>query len=339
MNYEELEQREKDAEKLLNPDIPEVESEVDKKVETEPEKQDTPPEKDKETLPPDKEKKPEKVVETKDEDLQSLIKKAEQKYKTLEGKYNAEVPRTLAENKQLKEKTVELENKIAELEKNISSAKTVQQSAEIDAEIEELELDYPKLAAALKKFKATTLEQINALKDGIKVKADDSVNDDIKSVKTDVQDVKFIRFDLEMNKLGVPDWQEIDNNDDKFKEWLNEKVPYTDETKLQLLKKAASKHDAVTVSQFFLDYKKTLEASPEKEDGQEKLKKYVAPPKGGQNAPLTGVQSDLTLAKYKKFMTDTTGDNYRFDPKEWGGKTEAQVEQMFNDAISKGVLR
>ena len=333
MNYEELEQAEKDAEKLLNPDIKEVE----KKVETEPEKKDTPtPEV--ETLPPEKETPPEKTVETKDEDLQSLIKKAEQKYKTLEGKYNAEVPRTLAENKQLKEQTTELQNKIAELEKSITNAKTDQQGAEIDAELEELELDYPTLAKALKKFKATTAEQINSLKDGIKVKPDESVKADIESVKTDVNEVKLVRFDLEMNKLGVPDWKEIDNGDDGFKEWLQEKVPYTNSTKAQLLKEAASKLDAPTVSQFFLDYKATLEASPQK-DGQEKLKPFVAPPKGGQSAPLTGAQSDLTLANYAKFMKETTGADYTFDPKKWGGKTEAQVEQMFNDAISKGSLR
>lgn len=337
MNYEELEQAEKDAEKLLNPDIKEVEKKVE--TEPEPEKQDTTltPEKESETLLPPKEKEPEKTVETKDEDLQSLIKKAEQKYKTLEGKYNAEVPRTQAENKKLKEQVSEFQTKIAELEKNISTAKTSQQDAEIDAELEELELDYPKLANALRKLKATTADQINSLKDGIKVKPDESVKADIESVKTDVNEVKLVRFDLEMNKLGVPDWQTIDS-DPKFSEWLNEKVPYTNSTKSQLLKKAASKLDAPTVSQFFLDYKATLEASPKK-DGQEKLKPFVAPPKGGQSAPLTGVQSDLTLANYQKFMRETTGSDYTFDPKKWGGKTEAQVEQMFNDAISKGVLR
>jgi hypothetical protein len=332
MNYEELEQAEQEAEKLLNPEqeekvekaeVKEVEKKADEVVV---DKNDTL----KEDVKPD-EKDKAKV------DVNAELLKAEQKYKTLKGMFDAEVPRTQAENKKLKEQIGEFQNKIAELEKSITNAKTDQQCAEIDAELEELELDYPKLANALRKMKATTAEQINSLKDGIKVKPDESVKADIESVKTDVNEVKLVRFDLEMNKLKVPDWKEIDN-DPKFSEWLQEKVPYTNSTKAQLLKEAASKLDAPTVSQFFLDYKATLEASPQK-DGQDKLKPFVAPPKGGQSAPLTGAQSDLTLANYQKFMKETTGADYTFDPKKWGGKTEAQVEQMFNDAISKGSLR
>ncbi|MFA5340227.1 MAG: hypothetical protein WC332_00475 [Clostridia bacterium] len=335
MNYEELEKAEQEAEKLLNPaekaqeekvetlEKTDVEKKVEPKIE---EKNDT---QNGDVIPDKKEKT--------DVDVNAELLKAEQRYKTLKGMFDAEVPRTQAENKKLKEQTAELEKKIAELENSISSAKMVQQGAEIDAEIEALELDYPTLANALKKFKATTVEQINALKDGTKVKPDESVKADIESVKTDVNEVKLVRFDLEMNKLGVPDWQDIDNSDE-FKEWLQEKVPYTDKTKLQLLKDAAIKLDSATVSQFFLDYKKSKEAFPQK-DGQEKLKQFVAPPRGGQSAPLTGGQSDLTLAKYTKFMKDTTGSDYRFNPQEWGGKTEAQVEQMFNDAITKGALR
>jgi len=332
MNYEELEQAEKEAEQLLNPEqeekvekaeVKEVEKRADEVVV---DKNDTL----KEDVKPD-EKEIAKV------DVNAELLKAEQKYKTLKGMFDAEVPRTQAENKKLKEQIGEFQNKVAELEKNISNAKTSQQLTALDAEIEDVELDHPKLASALKIFKETVLAQINAQKDGIKVKPDESVKADIESVKTDVNEVKLVRFDLEMNKLKVPDWQTIDN-DPKFSEWLQEKVPYTNSTKAQLLKEAASKLDATTVSQFFLDYKATLEASPQK-DGQDKLKPFVAPPKGGQSAPLTGAQSDLTLANYAKFMKETTGSDYTFDPKKWGGKTEAQVEQMFNDAISKGSLR
>jgi len=207
---------------------------------------------------------------------------------------------------------------------------------EIDAELEELAIDYPTVAKALQKLKEGTEAQLKSVKDELQT----GVRTELDTVKSDLVSTKLVSFDAEMKGLGVPDWKEIDN-DPKFVEWLGDTVPYTKSTKLELLKSAAKERDAKTVSQFFIDYKKSLEVATEETpepDSQDKLKKFVAPPKGkGGTAPkMPGEQMNLTRANYEKFMDETSRG--KFNPAKWGGKTEDQVDAMFDAAIAAGKL-
>jgi hypothetical protein len=144
-----------------------------------------------------------------------------------------------------------------------------------------------------------------------------------------------------MERLAGSDWKAIDVSPE-FETWLNDKIPFTKLTKLQVLTDAAQRHDAETVSQFFTEYKKTVakvDESPKDEGdpSQKKLEKYVAPAKGGGgNIVDKGGQPGMTKENYAKFMDDSTRG--KFDPKKWGGKTEEQVEAMFDKAMLEGKL-
>lgn len=67
------------------------------------------------------------------------------------------------------------------------------------------------------------------------------------------QRVKNDQFISYMNDM-VPDWRTIDN-DPAFINWLNNPVPYTTSTKLQLLKVYVADFNAPMAAQFFIDYK------------------------------------------------------------------------------------
>ena len=255
-----------------------------------------PPVETKEDIPAVKPAEPLEVKST--EELPEPIKKVvdfEQKYKTLEGKYKAELPRALSERDKEKARATELEAKIAKLQEDISKSKTIESSNEVDAELEELAIDYPSVAKALKKLKEGTDTKINSFRDELQT----GVKSELDTVKSDLVSTKLDRFDYEMKERGVGDWKQLDT-DPKFVEWLNEKVPYTKSTKLELIQAAAKQRDAETVSEFFLDYKKTLAGSSTVADNattgdQNKMDKYTAPPKGkGGTAPnLPGEQTGL----------------------------------------------
>jgi len=264
----------------------------------------------------------------------------EQKYKTLEGKYKAELPRALSERDKEKARAADLEAKIAKLQEDISKSKTVESDIEVDAELEEIAIDNPSLAKVLRKLKEGTDSKINLFRDELQT----GVKSELETVKSDLVSTKLDRFDSDMKERGIPDWKILDT-DPKFVEWLNEKVPYTKSTKLELIQAAAKQRDAETVSEFFLDYKKTLAGSsddapkPDAPAGdQNKMDKFTAPPKGkGGTAPnLPGEQTGLTRASYTKFMDETA--HGKFNSAKWGGKTEEQMEVIFDNAIASGKL-
>ena len=256
-----------------------------------------------------------------------------QKYKTLEGKYKAEVPRVSARNSELEAELTTLKAKVAELTETVSKNQTAKHSNEVDSDLEELSKDYPSIADPLKKIKADFDAKTKVLEDKLE-KAGKSEQTDIKA---DLNEMKRMRFDTEMVSLGVPDWKDIDQ-DEKFIEWCGDIVPYTRYTKLQYLQEAARKHDAQAVSKFFLDYKKTLESPAPQVDSQGKLIKSLSPSskKGGTPPAMKGGEVVLTREKYQKFMKQTTDGKY--NPKEWGGKTEEQMEAIYDAAIANDEL-
>jgi hypothetical protein len=339
-SFEKLEREEKAAEEIWKQTYaPEDEEGKEPKEPTdEPKKEETPVEET--PKEPPKEPAAEAVVPEPEVKTPEVIPPVDtedwkQKYKTLEGKYKAELPRFSTENGELKSKVSTLETKVAELTETINKNQTASKGIEIDTEIEELSKDYPSIAEPLKKIKAESDARVKALEEKLEKTGKSEQSD----IKADIGEIKRMRFDTEMGSLGVSDWKILDQ-DEKFIEWLGEKAPYTRFTKLQYLQDAASKYDAETVSQFFLDYKKTLaEATPAPQvDSQGKLIKNLSPSskKGGTPPAQKGGEISLTRESYQKFMKQTT--NGKFNPKEWGGKTEEQIEALYDVAISKGEL-
>jgi hypothetical protein len=151
----------------------------------------------------------------------------------------------------------------------------------------------------------------------------------------DIAELKRKQFDTDMRSLGVPDWRDIDN-DEEFHAWLGGTIPYTRITRAEAVMKAAREYDAETAAQIFLDYKKVkVPVAPTKTEEeleaerQQKLTKQVVPKTGAAPPAKTRVsaQSQYTRDDYTRFMRESSKD--RFNPANWGGKTEEQVEATY----------
>lgn len=253
------------------------------------------------------------------------------KYDTLEGKYRVEVPRLSGDVKQWRENAVALSQRVTELEGKISEAATKTTVAETDQELDALEKDYPDIGKAIKKLKeAHRLEMEELTK-----KFQTGLTEEMQTVKSDLSDTKQDRFDTEMAKLGVADWKVVDTYPE-FHAWLNEPAPYGRYTKMELLQDAARALDAGKVSKFFLDFKALKPAAPVVEepvvDQQGRLEPFVAPPQNVVGGKPKAVTKALTRDMYVEFMRTSAKGN--FNPAKWGGKTELQVEAMFDAAIA-----
>ena len=250
-----------------------------------------------------------------------------QKYQTLDGKYKAEVPRLSAEVGQWKEYAQTLSKRVSELEETVKKPP----KEEADPDMEAVAESNPEFVKIIKKMKEEHRDEIAALRKEFET----GISADIKSVKDDIQLSKQDRFDIDMQREVGSNWREIDN-DPQFHEWLNAPVPYARATKMQLLQAAARDLDSRTVAQFFLDFKASLAPEPDGnvEPPAQNLEKFTAPPRSGAAPIPKRTAQGVTKADYMKFMDP----RYRFNPKDWGGKTETQMEAIFDAAIQKGTL-
>ena len=258
--------------------------------------------------------------------------KWKQKFDTLLGKYNAEVPRFAAEVKQWKDNAIALADRVSELETKLSSAEVQSKIDSVDVDLTQLESDYPDIGAYIRKLNEAHKAEINELRKQLKSNFDNSISE----VKSDITVSKQQAFDKQMESLGVPNWRQIDQMPE-FGEWLNQPAEYGRFTKLVLLQDAARALDAQAVSKFFLDFMKEYTSSQEGSDNQGKLKNFIAPPRNEQGGkPKREGANKLTREMYTQFMRDSAKG--KFNPTKWGGKTEAQVEAMFDAAIAQGSL-
>ena len=262
----------------------------------------------------------------------------EQKYKTLEGKYRAEIPRLTQELRQNKDIISHLNTKVSALEEKLKAPPTKIENLP-EEDIDKLEADYPDVGKMIKKITARYEARISELENNLASKTQETAV----NVNTTLTETRKSQFDSHMQVLGVPDWKELDY-DAGFNEWLQEPIsPYTDITRADALRHAASKYDAPKVAEFFKDYKATLidtkSVPPDKEkDAQDKLKPFIAPPKSDVGTSTKGaVNTAYTRESYTQFMKDTSKG--KFNPQKWGGKTEEQVEAIFDELIVKGKLQ
>lgn len=259
-----------------------------------------------------------------------------QKYRTLEGKYRVEVPRLNQDVKQWKEHAIALNGRITELENSINDINSKTASEVNSKEIDALASEYPDIGKVIKKINEDHRAELKALED----KLTKGVATEINSVKQNMVLTKKDRFDMAMKQAGIDDWATIDS-DPRFIDFLNESpTPYTKKTKHTFLLEAADAFDIPTVATIFKEFKNAINtpATPEKDEGQEKLEPFISPPKGQQRqAPASVAKPTYTREAYTKFMKETSVG--KFNPSKWGGKTEEQVEAAFDKIIAAGELR
>lgn len=288
----------------------------------------------------------------------------EQKYLTLKGKYDKELPKAAAdlklirvELKKWQDYAASLEGKIAELNEKLKAKappaeepekKTGKPKVDLaDPELSTLLADYPGAGKILEAFEAQRKADEETIK-GLLAKIESS-GSKFEKIETDVKESKSVGFERDMIALVGKDWRSTDA-DPKFLEWLGEEIPYTGKTKLTLLQAAVAALDATTVARFFNDYLATREDPPAEEetpgedtgapaeDAEGKLKKQLAPPRSGGAPRKNGAvkAGTYTRKQYEQFMNETI--NGKFKPENWGGKTEVEMNAIFDLAIARHEL-
>lgn len=259
----------------------------------------------------------------------------ESKYKTLFGKYNAEVPRMAEDIKKWKGDAIALSKRVEELEASIETKTKESKSGTLDAALDRIAEEYPDFGKVIKELNDNHKKEIEALENKFKSTLDSRVT----PIEADVVKTREENFNDDMIRAGVPNWKEIDVSPE-FTAWLSQPAPYGQYTKLELLQDASRALNAPVVAKFFKDFLESK--TPPKADPQPKVKKpiedYIAPPENEVGtAPVGGGKLNLTRQMYVEFMKNSAIG--RFNATKYGGRTEEQVEALFDAAIARGELK
>lgn len=240
----------------------------------------------------------------------------EQKYRTLQGMYNKEVPRLRSENRDLHDRLTKMEELLATM--NQAQEQATQQpevqNLVSEKEIEEYGEDTVDMFRRLSREeylpymqKLASLEQmLNNLQSNVVPQVENVVKSQARTAEE--------RF-WETLETSVPNWREINNNQD-FQTWLLEYDPLVGNTRQSLLEQAQANMDASRVIQFFntwnsLNQGSTSKATPN--PSKSELEKQVAPGKGRSagKAPTSSESRTYTPEDIKKFFEDVRKGEYK----------------------------
>lgn len=260
----------------------------------------------------------------------------EQKYRVLQGKYNAEVPRlqrTVQDQgnalRDLQAQLTTTQNLLASLgaqrgnppaESNAPAAAPVQPARLVkDEEIREFGADLiDVIRRVAREENSSLLPEIDRRVAPVAQRATEATQVANAAAgrvaRNDQQSV------LELLNEKVPKWQEL-NEDPEFLNWLDQRAPYSKQTRAELLTQAYQTHDGPRVVEFFEGYLKehaavtpspTPPAAPAAP--QKKLDDFVAP-----GTPKTGAASTQDVsgkrvwarAEISKFYVDVQQGKYR----------------------------
>lgn len=219
--------------------------------------------------PEDRDKgKPAPQAETVDS-LKALLAETQQKLATLQGKYNSEI-QALKDDVNLLNN---LKNQVRTLNGQISDSNgKLNEANRLIGELQKQITEKPAVPAddgksALSSLSEDDLEYLRgegfddkAL--GILIKAlskkDQAKHaqnqDEIAEIRKELETKKVKEFWKEINEK-VPDWEPI-NGSDPFNDWLDLRLPYSNETRRDRLQAAQKESDYATAIQIFNDFKR-----------------------------------------------------------------------------------
>jgi len=288
-------------------------------------------------------------------------------YSTLQGKYDAEVPRLSAQLKDAMDAVKSwrdyasgLEERQKALEEEVRTLRTVQaqkgstETIDLDLsknpDLASVLVDYPGLKSVLAGVEQERQDRLKEIED-LRKKVD--AQGPAGEAETAAQ--KDQRFRLDMLTLVGRDWEVIDH-DPEFTKFLQVEVPYTGKTRLQMVQEASKNRDAESVSKFFNDFRAARQAAAgaaasaaahtdtgagaNAGAGGRKVDDFVSPPrqKGAGHGPTGGgnVPPTYTREDYNRFTNETIRG--KFKPENWGGKTESELDKIFDKMIADRTL-
>ena len=199
--------------------------------------------------------------------LKALLAEAQQKLATLQGKYNSEIQalkddvnllnnlknqvRTLTDRtSDLSGKLTEANRLIGELQKQITEKPAPADDGKIDlSALSEEDLEHLRGEGFDDKVIGILVKALSK-KDQAKPAQN---QDEIAEIRKELETKKVKEFWKEINEK-VPDWEPI-NVSDPFNDWLDLRLPYSNETRRDRLQAAQKESDYATVIQIFNDFK------------------------------------------------------------------------------------
>lgn len=201
----------------------------------------------------------EELSPNREDELSREIEKLNNKLRVLEGKYNAEVPVKAGEIRELKRENKELQDEINRLKDAVQAAKeeaTIKQSESIKIQDEKYNSLFSEVLPMSADDRKTLDEYISRM---IQQGIESGVNDRIKTVSQELETIKAAsavsaeeRFLREVNDR-IKNHQSI-LADPEFVEWINQKAPYSRNTRYELAIQAEKNLDADTYVEFFTDF-------------------------------------------------------------------------------------
>lgn len=262
----------------------------------------------------------------------------EQRYNTLQGKYDAEIPRMAQSMSDLKAEIKYLKGKLESAEKFIAQPAVKDPTPPpTNPKLEEFKKDYPDI-----------YDYVQEIVKNQTPPASPQMEEQVKRLTEVTQQSAADRF-YDSLTTAVPDWVAT-NKDPKFAEWLQIEDPYTGLTKYELLAGAYQNMNAKVVSNFFKDYKKTLEpenppattpppATPAPGTGKTVVDKgkYVAPATVKGSAPPAGTSQSTTIypkSEIDNFYKQSALGRLRLTPEQkqakemeyWKAASESRVD-------------
>lgn len=262
----------------------------------------------------------------------------EARYKVLQGKYNAEVPRLI---RQVQDLVADLRDTKASLTttQNLLSSLGAQRGTAPagneppaqpaaparlvkDEEIKEFGADlYDFIKRAAREEQATLLPEIDRRVAPVKQRAEAAAQTAAAAAgKVAANDQQTV---LQLLNEHVPKWQE-QNEDQAFLEWLDQRDPFSGQTRGALLSQAYAAHDGPRVVNIFLGYQKEHAA--------------VTPPPAATAPASTPAQPQRTLEQMVAPGTPKTGA--ASTPNGSGKRTWTRTEiGQFYKALGTGQYR
>lgn len=243
----------------------------------------------------------------------------EQKYRTLQGMYNREVPRLLSQNRELGQRLNQMEQLLANMQEQQKSEPqpTAENTKPLvsDAEIEEYGPETVDLFRRLSRQETLPYIQKIAELEGTIKDLKTSVVPQVENVVQRERQTTQERFWADIDQ-AVPDWREINNNQD-FHTWLLEYDPMYGSTRQELLEQAQSQFNSQRVVSFFETWKRMnpthgQEQKAENSSSREELEKQVSPGKSrSASVPTTSEGRTYTPEDIREFFKDVSAGKYK----------------------------
>lgn len=245
-----------------------------------------------------------------------------QKYRTLQGMYNSQVPALNAQVKDLEQRLQQTQQLLATMQQASPAAPaptaTPPQSLLTDVEREEYGDSIDVMRKVSQEMVAPYQTEIDRLKTVIQ-QMQGHVLPQVEQLSQQQAHSSEQRFWEQLVAL-VPDWRDINNNQD-FQTWLLEIDPLTGMARQTYLDDAQAKLDANRVAGFFTSWVNSTRSTAQPTDPQtpSELERQIAPGRGRATpAPQGGDEKTYTTADITKFYSDVRTGKFKGREEERG---------------------